>query len=634
MRSGVNVELERRMQEVERQTELLVDRTTFLDGQTANFRKSLWKEAKRHEESLQSVVGGVTEVRYSVEETLGRELGAFRTVADEKLNELAVAFSKLQELDKLVRGDAEREIRHALSYTAQNAEENEKWRAQVHQDIREEFRELGRSFNEKIDDSTAKVDEQFSSVRRRITKNIDEVNKREIEEGCEREVEIQSLQFQLSEIRQDQREFGSRLTALLLRLEIWEKQDKSKIQRVEQVRVELLEALGSVEEASQIQHKVAADTTKDLGADLRKQLEQQSRELDVVSAMAEHWKLQCRDEFENLRRMIKHEISRVENAQSKNLTTMSQQHDAQIAELQQLIMDEKTERQEQVDELRLRTQKNERDIRNIEESMGKNQVLYQKELDTLHEVMEAEDRKNADALGTLRELTGVHSTQMGQQLEIMEGAQQAMNRDLERVGHALDNEQDARVKEVVKLAERVDAACPSDEFVEFRKRTAAKDKKNEILVDDLHRKLADLAGRIEETSQSATKAEQDIADFTDTFEKHNEECDVPKIFGVLQAEIALLERKLSKSPLLERILRPLPKSSTPRPPVRSRSFTSSKTSPDLTPKVSIGGAPLDTTPTKVSLRRAMTEQWNSAQVTSKTRLAERQDHGPSMYSRS
>jgi len=126
------------------------------------------------------------------------------------------------------------------------------------------------------------------------------------------------------------------------------------------------------------------------------------------------------------------------------------------------------------------------------------------------------------------------------------------------------------------MRERIEDALSSiEDLHDLETKAAGENTEMREKIVSLERKLSEFTQKLAQSLESAKKAEKDIIDFTDSFHgfgaeslyffflfllcpefDHVTDCGGVDVYASLKADLTLLETKLCKSPLIERVLRP------------------------------------------------------------------------------
>merc|ERR1719494_644722 len=104
--------MDRRLNEMERQTQLLGDRAKFLTETTEEFKKTLDNESALREESIKDL----SQVRFTIQEKIEQELDQFWFLANEKMQEMIGAQDTIHELEKRFQKKADAEMKTAMAF--------------------------------------------------------------------------------------------------------------------------------------------------------------------------------------------------------------------------------------------------------------------------------------------------------------------------------------------------------------------------------------------------------------------------------------------------------------------------------------------------------------------------------------
>jgi len=569
---------------VERQTELLCDRTKYLGDQTDVFRRTLRKESQKREEAVIELA----EVRNSMQQNLNLELEAFRSVAEDKLQGLVDTESTIKCLEKRVQKDAEKEMRQALSYATHRTEEDEKWRFKVHEDLKEELHQMSTVFNEKIEESATKVEEQVASMRRRMNTYIDDqhkVNKSTTAQGLEiqqalkletteRESEISALEKIVQELRHEQKTFEAKIDE---RIRAWEQQGAdlhaSTLARVSEVRVELLSTLTNVEEKFRGDLDGMAEANKELKLQFREaitsvraDLENEKGELDILSAMVEHNKLIVQNEIDTLHKTLEREVQVLQDAHNESLHKMKLEHDEKFKCVETELEDQKAlqkhhlqEVSEQLAEIRFTLETQENEIRVARTEAMKENALLQKSVDSLRQTMQLENQKKQEAISVLREQAHKQCVLTSEQFGTAEGVQLSMQTRLDNFEAYLQQEAEQRSTEIAKLERHFEnTSCKEAAFLDFKRNVMSQEKKHEAQLEDTLRNFMVLREEMEVALSRVDDVRRVSIQQEENWLEHKAECELKeRILQTLKVDFSALENKLAQSPLLERILRPV-----------------------------------------------------------------------------
>jgi len=580
----VNVQLERRLLEVERQTDLLIDRTKHLADQTDGFRRTLRKESQKREEAVQDLA----EVRNSMQQSLGLELEAFRSAAEDKLQGLVDTESTIKNLEKRVQRDAEKEMRQALSYATHRTEEDEKWRFRVHEDLKEELHQMSSLFSEKIEDSTTKVEEQVVALRRRMHSYTDDqykMNKQTTadglaiqqsvrEEAAQREGEIKKLEQTLQDLRHEQKSFEVSMDE---RIRAWEQQGAdlhaSTLQRVAEIRVELMGMLSTVEEKFKGEINYVTEQHMDLQNEfsvainsVRNDLEAEKDELQNLYNIVEHNKSDVQQEMNSLQQKLEKEVVNIHTAQRESLLNLRSQQDEKFKGFEMEIDEQKSSQKlhfghvgEKLKDIKSEVNNNENDIKQARHDALREQALLQKAVENVRATMQAENNKKQETMNNLREQINSSASIMSDQFERFDKNQSSMQSRVNEYENRLTNEEEVRAQEIHRLERHFEnTACKEAIFLDFKRNQQAQEKKNEAQMGETLRSYVQLKEEMELALNRVDSIKRQSLQTAEEWSEHKAECDLKeRVLQTLKADFISLENKLAQSPLLERILRPV-----------------------------------------------------------------------------
>eukprot|EP00397_Hematodinium_sp_SG-2012_P012169 GEMP01012332.1.p1 GENE.GEMP01012332.1~~GEMP01012332.1.p1 ORF type:complete len:699 (+),score=198.91 GEMP01012332.1:93-2189(+) len=370
--------VEHRLQEVERQTELLRDRTQLVGSQTDGLRKSLLKESHNREVALGDMSADIELVRKTMRDKLNsltqrnNEIDSFRTAANGKLDALLLARSSTR--------DVEKEVQRAVYLAEDTADSQTRWQHMQEEAIEAKLGDLNVRLSDKIacvhSGTEEKIDADVHLVRQtmkhdadeqktinralqtqlgELTQKVYDANLALEQESSTRSMEVQEVKRAIADARKDQQveqqHFERQMTE---RIRAWEEQNAdlhaSALERVEQVRLEILAMLNTLEESTQSEFQLAQSAHETLLCNLH----------DALSALqAEAAALQSEAAAEAAALQLK-----VDN-NGKNFATLQQKLDSNTAEtdvLSAMVDHNKLIFQEDIDNLRIMHRKYEAEI--------------------------------------------------------------------------------------------------------------------------------------------------------------------------------------------------------------------------------------------------------------------------------
>jgi len=575
--------LDRRLNEMERQTELLGDRTKFLVDTTEDFKKTLEDESALREDSIKDL----SQVRFTIQEKIEQELDQFWFLANEKMQELIGAQETIHELEKRFQKKADAEMKTAMGFVKDRAESNDRWGAGIKEELSNQFRDMSNKLNDKICDSIAQVGDHALDLSQMMESNFSEqenVNNQNIAHHKEMDLQIrkihvdqvtsvESLKNFISEIREDQKTIESRTEDRLRACgEKVPQMHENTMQRVDEAQIEWLGNLCKVEDVFQTEQKAAINASERLKGEvqtqfsqLKQNLQDKKNQLDSIRGLVAHNQSVFKDDAAAIRLEMERKLAGLSKdwASATAETTEALDHRLQHAR-DELASQKSTQNQFLADvdglmaDLKILLQKREMDTEKHKQENYTEQMMLQDEIRELRESLLKESAYEADTISAIREQFQGQRLLINDILATMEGKNRALSTRMDTIDVTLTREQTARAMEFEQLERGItEYVTTVDEFGTFKNQMAEKDQRTESTMDIILKGLEDVHSRIEKTvekltemKQSAKLSKEDLAEF-----RHASSLKAADL-QAMRDGLVRLENKLLTNPALERVLLP------------------------------------------------------------------------------
>jgi len=167
---------ERRLKECERQSELLSDRTDYLGNQSDTLRRTLRKESMDREVSCQDMSQELNDIKENFRKEIQTEVESFRTVAENKLQALMGAQQNVWTVENRIQRDTEREVKRAMTYATQCADEFKSWRLTLQDNMENSCRQINGTIDEKLGKNYETISEELKALRNRVNQDVEDQN--------------------------------------------------------------------------------------------------------------------------------------------------------------------------------------------------------------------------------------------------------------------------------------------------------------------------------------------------------------------------------------------------------------------------------------------------------------------------
>jgi len=575
--------LERRLQETERQTQLLSDRTQFLTETTEEFKKSIANESIKREESMRDLVN----VRNQVQEKIEQELDTFRLLANEKMHEMLQAQEMIHDLEKKIQKDADTEMRTAMSFIKDRQESNDNWSIEIKRDLSDHIKKMSCCLHDRINESIAQVDAQAVELTNQIKQTINEqetinkdnndqfnrLNENLLKEHQQQYKDVEHIKSLLEEVRLEQNRIDVRTDEKLKETGAAIPQmHEETMRKVDEIQVEWLNTLCSVEEAFHVQQgKVIEDNNslqqelKDVFMDLKDDLLGKKLELDSMNNEVNTNHSLFHEALGQTSEVITRRLQKMDEQCTQTVDTLNKEKDHRFAN----ILDQLSEQRSLHEKISLDTKKQIDDFKNVlsntrfeqdsnREKRHKEEMELQDAIRDCRSVMIREAEHESEMLTSLREQHQANRLIANETFASIQGKHGLFDNRLDDLENAVTKEQTARIADVEQLERGVqEIVTTQHDLHEFELHVKKQMEKTDAMMavilqglEDVHKRVAKVMGNVGEMKQNTRLSKEDLQEYKQAGALKAME------LQTLRDGLARLEEKLLTSPALERVLNP------------------------------------------------------------------------------